>query len=110
MFLPHLPIDIMRIVSLNRSRKFRRMFDSTVRRKRTPRFGATPTMSSTEQIRLIRRRAAGVEAPPTASFDLRMEHIARIRTAIAEGRYYVSAEELTQKLVDTLLEIQPRKS
>jgi len=38
-----------------------------------------------------------------------MEHIARIRTAIASGRYHVSAEYLAQKLIDDMLENKPPK-
>jgi anti-sigma28 factor (negative regulator of flagellin synthesis) len=67
-------------------------------------------MSPAEQICLIRKRAAGVEAPPTAAFEPRTEHIDRIRVAIAEGRYDVSAEDLAQKLIHSLFAILPRKS
>ena len=109
MFPPHLPIDIMRIVSLNRWRKFRRWFDHTVRCKETLRLDAALTMSSIEQIRSIRRRAAGVPELRSADLHLRMEHIARIRTAIASGRYHVSAEYLAQKLIDDMLENKPPK-
>jgi len=38
-----------------------------------------------------------------------MEHLARIRTAIANGNYHVSAEDLAQKMIDTLLEKKPPK-
>jgi anti-sigma28 factor (negative regulator of flagellin synthesis) len=36
-----------------------------------------------------------------------MEHIDRIRTAIAEGRYHVSAADLAQKLIDHMLVNRP---
>jgi flagellar biosynthesis anti-sigma factor FlgM len=86
MVSPHLPIDIMRMVSLNRLRKSRRL----------------AKMSSNDQLRSIRRRAAGAEEPSSDS-NVRMEQIARIRAAIAEGRYHVSAADLAQKLIDHMV-------
>jgi len=94
---------------LNRWRKFRRWFDPTVRCKETLRLDPAPTMSSSEHIRSIRRRAAGAPSPPPSDSYLRMEHLARIRTAIANGNYHVSAEDLAQKMIDTLLEKKPPK-
>jgi anti-sigma28 factor (negative regulator of flagellin synthesis) len=32
-----------------------------------------------------------------------MEHVNRIRNAIAEGRYHVSAADLAQKLIDHIV-------
>ncbi len=115
MFPSHLPIDIMRIVSLNRLRKSRRLFDHPVRSKETLRCQETlsldgvGTMSSSEHLRAIRRRAAGVEAPPSSDSHLRMERISRIRTAIAEGRYHVSAADLAQKLIQHIRTNRPPK-
>src|ERR1700734_497523 len=103
MVFPHLPIDMMRMVSLNRLRKFRRLFNDTVRCKETLRLAAAPRMSSSDHLRSIRRRAARVQEPPSAGSHARMEHIARIRTALAEGRYHISAADLAQKLIDHMI-------
>jgi anti-sigma28 factor (negative regulator of flagellin synthesis) len=103
MVLPDLPIDIMRIVSLNRLRKFRRLFDYTVRCEEMPRLDAAAKMSSSDQLRSIRKRAGKVEEPSSADSHARMEHLAGIRTAIAEGRYHVSAADLAQKLIDHMV-------
>ena len=109
MFPSDLPIGIKRRMSLNRWRKFRRWFGPTVRCNETLRLDPAPTMSPTEQIRSIRRRAARTPSPPPSDAHLRLEKIARLRTAIATGSYHVSAEELAQKLIDTLLETKPPK-
>jgi flagellar biosynthesis anti-sigma factor FlgM len=109
MVSPHLPIDIMRMVSLNRLRKSQRLFDHTVRYKKTLRPDAAPRMSSSDQLRSIRKRAAGAEERASAGSHLHMEHIARIRTAIAEGRYHVSAGDLAQKLIDHMIANRPPK-
>ncbi len=102
MFLSHLPIEIMRIVSLNRLRKSRRWFGRNLCGEQYPRLDTAIGISSDAQLRFIRRRAAGVEGSSFSS-AVRMEHIARIRTAIAEGRYHVSAADLAQKLVDHMV-------
>ncbi len=109
MFSRDLPIDIMRIVSLNRVRKIRSLFDSTARRNKTLCLEATATRSSIDQLRSIRKRAAGAEDPSPADSPVRTELIARIRAAIAEGRYHVSAAHLAQKLIDNMLANQPPK-
>ncbi len=93
---------------MNRLRKIRRLFDCTARCKQTPRLAAAD-LSPSDQLRSIRRRAAGVEDPSSADSPLRTEHIARIRAAIAEGRYHVSAADLAQKLIDHMLANQPPK-
>jgi len=93
----------MRMVSLNRSRKFRSLFDITVRCKELPRLAAAADLSSSAQLRAIRRRAARGDEPSSVDSHTRMEHIAGIRTAIAEGRYHVSADDLAQKLIDHML-------
>ncbi len=114
MFSPHLPIDIMRIVSLNRLRKSRRLFDcpvpsqETLRCKKTLRPAVAAAISPSDQLRTIRRSAAGVQEP-SADSPLRMEEIARIRTAIAEGHYHVSSADLAQKLIDHMLANCPPK-
>jgi anti-sigma28 factor (negative regulator of flagellin synthesis) len=95
---------------LNRWKKFRRWFDPTARCKEPLRIDPTPAMSSTEQIRSIRRRAAGAPSHSPPDSRLRMEHVARLRTAIANGSYHVSAEDLAQKMIDTLLKRKPSKS
>lgn len=94
---------------MNRSRKSRRLFDYTECRKETLRPDGGSAMFSSEQLRVTRRRAAGVEEPPSTDSYLRMEHIARIRTAIAEGRYHVSAADLAQKLIHHMLANRPPK-
>jgi anti-sigma28 factor (negative regulator of flagellin synthesis) len=99
MFPPHLPIEIVRRVFLNRSRKSRRLFDHTLRCDEMPRLDSSATMSSVDQLRSIRRRAAGIEETFSAASPARMEHLARIRAAIAEGRYHVSAADLAEKLI-----------
>ena len=88
---------------MNRSRKSRRLFDHTLRCEELPRHDAAARMSSIDQLRSIRRRAAGVEEPFSAASPARMEHLARIRAAIAEGRYHVSAADLAQKLIDHMV-------
>jgi anti-sigma28 factor (negative regulator of flagellin synthesis) len=93
------------MVSLNRLRKSQRLFDY----KETLRLDATPRMPSSDQLRSIRRRAAGADEPFSADSHHRMEHIARIRTAIAEGRYHVSAPDLAQKLIDQMIANLPPK-
>ena len=103
MVSPHLPINIMRMAPLNRLRKFRRLFDHTARCDEILRLDAAPRMPSSDQLRSIRRRAAEAERPSSADSQARMEHIARIRTAIAEGRYHVSAADLAQKLIDHIV-------
>ena len=107
MVSPHLPIDIMRMLSLNRLRKFRPLLDHTARCKELPRLDAAARMSPRDQLRSIRRRAAAAEESFSADAHARMEHIARIRTAIAEGRYHVSAADLVQKLIDHMLVNRP---
>ena len=87
---------------MNRLRKILRLFDYAARCKKTSR-PRPATMSPSDQLRSIRRRAAGVEDPSPDDSPLRMEHIARIRAAIAGGRYHVSAADLAQKLVDNML-------
>ena len=109
MFLRHLSIDTVRIVSLNRLRKFRQLFDRTARCRESLRFDAIPTVTFSEQIRSIRRRAAGAPQPRSTDSQLRMEKIAGIRAAIAEGRYHVSADDLAQKMIDTVLDKRPPK-
>lgn len=94
---------------MNRLRTFRPLFDHTVRCEEMPRPDAAARMSSIDQIRSIRRRAAGAEQPPAAAADPRMEHIDRIRTAIAAGRYHVSAADLAQKLIDHIAANRPPK-
>jgi anti-sigma28 factor (negative regulator of flagellin synthesis) len=109
MVSPILPIDIMRMVSLNRLRKSQRLFDYTVRYDESLRLDAAPRMSSSDQLRSIRKRAAGAEEASSADSHSRMEHIACIRTAIAEGRYHVSAADLAQKLIDHMIANRPPK-
>jgi anti-sigma28 factor (negative regulator of flagellin synthesis) len=109
MFPPHLPIDTMRVVSLNRERKSRRSIDYTDWRKKTLRPDGAATMSPSEQLRSIRRRAAGIEEPSSAGSPPRMENIARIGRAIAEGRYHVSAADLAKKLIHHMLANRPSK-
>ena len=93
---------------MNRLRKSRRLFGCTVSCKETLRCqealgpeGAA-TMFASDQLRSIRRRAAVVQEPSADSL-LRMEHIAMIRRAIAEGRYHVSATDLAQRLIHHML-------
>jgi hypothetical protein len=109
MVSPHLPIEIMRMVSLNRLRKFRRLFDHTLRCKETPRLDAAPWTPPGDHLRSIRRRAAEAEDPFAAAAHARMERIARIRNAIAEGRYHVSPEDLAEKLINHMLTNHPPK-
>jgi flagellar biosynthesis anti-sigma factor FlgM len=109
MVSPHLPIDIMRMVSLNRLRKSQRLFDHAVRCQEILRPDAAAKMSSSDQLRSIRKRAAGAEEPSSADSHARMERIAFIRTAIAEGRYHVSAADLAQKLIDHMIANRPPK-
>jgi len=94
---------------LNRLRKFRSLFDATIRCKKMPRLAAT-NMSSSVQLHSIRRRAARGDELSSADSPARMEHIARLRTAIAEGRYHVSADDLAQKMIDHMLANRPPKS
>ncbi len=110
MVFPHLPIDILRIVSLNRFRKFRRSFDHSLRCEERPRPDAAASLSTSDQLHSIRRRAGGADEPLFAGLDARMEHIARIRIAIAEGRYHVSAADLAQKLIDHMVANRRPKS
>jgi anti-sigma28 factor (negative regulator of flagellin synthesis) len=109
MFFPHLPIDIMRIVSLNRLRKSQRLFDRTLFSDETPHLGAAAQRSSSEALRSIRRRVAGEDDSHPAPSAARMEHIARIQDAIAAGRYHVSAADLAQKLIDHILAMRVSK-
>ncbi len=88
---------------LNRSRKSRRLFDHGPCREEMLRLDSTARMSSIDQLRSIRRRAAGIEEPFSAASPARMEHLVRIRAAIAEGRYHVSAADLAQKLIDHMI-------
>ncbi len=83
------------------------MFDHTARCREIPRLDAAARTSFSEQVRSIRRRAAGVEEPTADDSDARMERIARLRTAIAEGRYHLSADELAQKLIAHMLANRP---
>jgi anti-sigma28 factor (negative regulator of flagellin synthesis) len=99
----------MRIVSLNRVRKSRRSIDYTDWRKKTPRPDGVATVSPSEQLRTIRRRAAGTAEPSSADLPPRMENIARIGRAIAEGRYHVSAADLAKKLIHHMLANRPSK-
>ena len=109
MVFPHLPIDIMRMVSLNRLRKSQRLFNYTLRCQEMPRLDAAVKMLSSDQLCSIRRHAAGAEQPSSGASLARMEHIARIRTAIAEGRYHVSAADLAEKLIDYMVANRPAK-
>lgn len=88
---------------MNRLRKFRQLFDHTARCKEMPRLDAAARMSSSDQLRSIRKRVGKVEEPSSANSHARMEHLADIRTAIAEGRYHVSAADLAQKLIDHMV-------
>ena len=97
------------MVSLNRLRKFRRLFDHTLRCKETPRLDAAPWTPPGDHLRSIRRRAAEAEDPFAAAAHARMERIARIRNAIAEGRYHVSPEDLSEKLINHMLTNHPPK-
>lgn len=109
-----LPIDIMRIVSLNRVRKFRRLFRYLGRCHRTPRprtagISSNPSLPlpSDDPLCSIRSRAAATQDSTLSDAALRAERIARIQASIAEGRYRVSASDLAQKMIDNMLANRP---
>ncbi|MGD0647339.1 MAG: flagellar biosynthesis anti-sigma factor FlgM [Acidobacteriaceae bacterium] len=74
-----------------------------------PRIDVAARMSISDQLRSIRKRAAAVERPSSADSHARMARIDRIRIAIAEGRYHVSAADLAQKLIDHIVANRPQK-
>jgi anti-sigma28 factor (negative regulator of flagellin synthesis) len=72
--------------------------------------GFASTADSSGSIeRAVREDAIGVEAASPDGSPARLERLAVLRTAIAEGRYRVSAAELAQKLMDHMLALQPEK-
>jgi anti-sigma28 factor (negative regulator of flagellin synthesis) len=72
--------------------------------------GFASTADSSGSIeRALREDAIGVEAASPDGSPARLERLAVLRTAIAEGRYRVSAAELAQKLMDHMLALQPEK-
>ncbi len=106
MFRADLPIYVMRIFSLNKARRSSESFNAARSRRSTRRVPArlyriklsclaSPSPTST---------APDPTPPPTPT---RMERLADLKAAIAQGRYHVSAADLAQKLMDHLLGSRP---
>jgi hypothetical protein len=122
----------MRIFSLNKARKSWELFDATESLVKTRPAQVRPCNvqmhlckvkvscfafnadSPAGGSRAFRRGAVGFhKASPHPSDDrmhVRMERIAAIRAAIAQGSYHVSAADLAQKLIDHMLAHQRSKN
>ena len=53
--------------------------------------------------RLLQRSRTNFPERAMDLSDVRMERVVRIRTAIANGQYHVSSEDLAQKLISNML-------
>jgi anti-sigma28 factor (negative regulator of flagellin synthesis) len=51
----------------------------------------------------------GFEATSPDGASARIERLVELQTAIADGRYHVSAAELAQKLMEQMVALQPGK-
>jgi anti-sigma28 factor (negative regulator of flagellin synthesis) len=114
MYSPRLPIETVRVVSLEKMWSSWAAFDSdghwvwgkegTLRLQygKTCR-GRVTDGSTVGGRRLLRNSAARSLERAMYLSDMRMERVARIRAAIASGCYHVSSEDLAQKLIGGML-------
>jgi Anti-sigma-28 factor, FlgM len=128
MFSAYPPISIMRIFSLNKVRKSWELLHvnesrhgvrhgqaGIFKRKNLKMSCVVVTASSPKSVLSgFQRGATGLRrASPDPSYaqrDVRMERVAAIRAAIAQGSYHVSAADLAQKLMDHMLAHRPAKN
>jgi len=110
----------MRILSLNKARRLRELIGLATGRKKTRPAQArlcnvkvsrfTSTADSPNSIRrALQKDAAEIQSTSPEHLRARIEHLIALKTAIAEGRYQVSAADLAQKLMDHLLVPRPVK-
>jgi anti-sigma28 factor (negative regulator of flagellin synthesis) len=114
MFCLDPPIDIVRIFSLNKARKSRKLLDLARSRETTRRVRVRLCSVKINCYASTADSASGVggvlKTGVTGSQGARMERLAALKTAIAQGRYHVSAADLAEKLIDHMLACQARKN
>jgi anti-sigma28 factor (negative regulator of flagellin synthesis) len=127
MFPADLPISTLRIFSLNNVRKSWELLDGGKNSKEPRPVGVRLLRGKTGSFASPADSAARVfpkdattgsrKASPGTSYlrrraqtGVRMERIAAVRAAIAQGTYYVSAADLAQKLMDRMLSHQPARN
>jgi flagellar biosynthesis anti-sigma factor FlgM len=121
MFRADLPIYVMRIASLNKARKSWELFDVARSREKTRRVPAhlcriklsclvSTADSPNSAHRAFQKDSAALPAASPAPTPARMERVAALRAAIAQGRYHVSAADLAQKIMDHMLALHPPKN
>ena len=104
MFRADLPIYVMRIVSLNKARRSSESFNVARSRRSTRRVPARLCRIKLSCLASPSPTSTTPTPPPTPT---RMERLADLKAAIAQGRYHVSAADLAQKLMDHLLGSRP---
>jgi flagellar biosynthesis anti-sigma factor FlgM len=65
--------------------------------------GNSTAAATTSACRLLQRSTSNASKHAMDLSDVRMERVARIRAAIANGHYHVSSEDLAEKLIGVML-------
>jgi anti-sigma28 factor (negative regulator of flagellin synthesis) len=120
MFCAYPPIENMRILSLNRARRSRELIGIARSREKTCRVQPrlckakgshiASTADSPNSIhRALQKDVIEIQPASPDHSRARMERLVALKTAIAQGRYQVSAADLAQKLINHMLARRPLK-